>query len=306
MRTLFSLAAVVATALTASNSNVRAEIVVDFESLPVNTNSYYNGDVTAGSPLRDNYTILDSQSDGFGGTNYQQQWNSSGVTFSNLYNSGGFWSGWSWSSVINSTTPGRGNEYASFPGGGSDGFGGVSPGGVYAVTYGSAFDPAPYFNVPSGFRLSSGDFANTTYAALSMLNGDDFAKPFGGLTGNDPDFFRAILTGYDDINGAGSILGSVQIDLSDYTFADNDLDYILDSWLTVDLTSLGAARSVGLSFESSDVGDFGINTPTYLAMDNLTLTAVPEPSSFAAISVIAACLVQRRWRRSTARNCLAE
>lgn len=292
------LAVLLAAALCVLNAGVwnasilRAEIVVDFETLPVNEFDYYNGDVSAGSPLRDNYTILDSQGDGFGGTKFIQQWTTEGVAFGNTFNSGGFWNGWVWSSVADSITPGFGNQYASFPGGGSNGTGGATPGGTYAVAFGGS----SYFNVPDGFRLSSADFTNTTYAALSMRDGDAFAKQFGGDSGNDPDFFRAILTGYDSLDAAGNALAELRIDLSDFTFDDNNLDYILDRWINVDLTSLGAARSVGLSFESSDVGSFGINTPTYLAMDNLTLTAVPEPGSFAALSLVVAALLRRRLR----------
>ena len=37
------------------------------------------------------------------------------------------------------------------------------------------------------------------------------------------------------------------------------------------MSGLADAQSIGISFESSDVGDFGINTPTYVAVDELQL-----------------------------------
>ena len=206
--------------------------------------------------------------DGSGTTN-SDGWTSGGVTFGNSYNGDSlpafdFWSGWSYSNVVNTTSPGFTNQYASFPGGGSDGSGGVDVGGIYAVASGGA-----YFNLPANTLLSSVDLTNNTYAALSMRDGDSFAKKFGGETGDDPDFFRVTLNGFDGMDGTGTSVGSVTVDLADFTFDDNAQDYTLDRWLTVDLSSIAAARSVSLAFESSDTGTFGINTPTYVALDNL-------------------------------------
>jgi hypothetical protein len=79
----------------------------------------------------------------------------------------------------------------------------------------------------------------------------------------------------------------VSVALADFRFADNRQDFILDQWQTVDLSPLAGARSVGLTFESTDVGDFGFNTPTYLAMDNIRLSAVPEPSGRGLIAGVA-------------------
>jgi MYXO-CTERM domain-containing protein len=47
----------------------------------------------------------------------------------------------------------------------------------------------------------------------------------------------------------------------------------------VSLASLGAVQSLRFSLASSDTGEYGINTPAYFAMDNLSVTAVPEPSA---------------------------
>jgi hypothetical protein len=246
----------------------QAAIVIGFEELSVFTGNnpagggqFYNGN------------------DGTGTTN-SNGWTSGGVFFSNRYNGDflpnfDFWSGWGYSNVANATTAGFTNQYAAFPGGGANASGGVVVGGQYAVAAGSG----AFFNLPNQTFLASVQLTNTTYTGLSMRDGDQFAKKFGGPSGNDPDFFRVALNGFDGLSGTGSLVGSVVVDLADYTFADNTQDYILGEWLTVDLSSLAGARSVVLSFSSSDVGAFGINTPLYLAMDNLTLSVVPEPSS---------------------------
>lgn len=278
---LFGLLAV----LTLHNE-ASADLVVDFEELTVFTGASPQG---GGSFYNGNDGSNTTNSDG---------WTSQGVLFNNNYNgdflpSFDFWSGWSYSNVVNITGAGFTNQYAAFAGGGSDGVGGVDAGGNYAVAFGGG----AYFNLPNGSILSSVDLSNTTYAGLSMQTGDSFAKQFGGVSGNDPDFFRVTLTGFDSLDATGNTIGSVTADLADFTFADNSQDYILDDWSTFDLSGISTARSVGLTFESSDTGPFGINTPTYVALDNLTFTAVPEPSSLALLVVSGTAYTFRRVRK---------
>ena len=157
------------------------------------------------------------------------------------------------------------------------------PGQKYAIASGSN----AYFNLPTNTRIISVDLTNATYAALSMQNGDSFAKKFGGATGNDPDLFSVTLRGFDNVGGTGNAIGAVNVNLSDFRFTNNSQDYILNNWLNVDLASIADARSVSLSFFSTDTGAFGINTPTYLALDNLRISAVPEPSSIALAGMVA-------------------
>jgi len=223
---------------------------------------------------------------------------SGGASFGNSFNTsfGGFWSGFSYSNVVNTVTPGFVNQYAAFPGGGSDGAGGVNPGENYAVSFAGSNQ---FINLPTDAVLESVDLANTTYTALSIRDGDAFAKAFGGVSGDDPDFYRVTLTGYDQANATGTAVGDVTVDLADFTFADNTQDFILPDWLTVNLAPLSSATSIGFSVASSDVGPFGINTPTFFALDNLTFSIVPEPSMVGICVIVCGCLVCRR-RRQTA------
>ena len=201
---------------------------------------------------------------------------SKGTTFA-----GGVYAGWSYSNVNDTTTAGFGNQYAAFTG---TGLGGS---GNYAIGYGSG--PVTF---AAGQRPTSVYLTNTTYAALSMLQGDSFAKKFGGASGNDADFFDVTFTGRSGVAGTGDVTGSVTFRLADYTFADNALDYVVRNWTQIDLTPLGNAASMNLSFASSDVGDFGINTPVYVAVDNLV--TVPEPASLAGLAVAGGLLLRRR------------
>ncbi len=265
--------------LCANASTANADVIVSFEEL---TNFTGTSSAGGGSFYNGNNGSNTTNSNG---------WSSQGVYFNNTYNSnfGGFWSGWSYSNVANATTVGFTNQYASFPGGGSNGAGGVVPGQKYAIASGSG----AYFDLPTNSRIISVDLTNATYAALSMQNGDSFAKKFGGATGNDPDLFGVTLRGFDNVGGTGNAIGSVNVNLSDFRFTNNSQDYILNSWLNVDLASIADARSVSLSFFSTDTGAFGINTPTYLALDNLRISAVPEPSSIALAGMVAMIAIVR-------------
>jgi len=274
--------------------------VVQFEDLPVPgglsaSGGFNNGDVRLGSPYRDPFTVLSSGDDGFGGNQTQQSWASDGVDFGNTftyYDTFDYWSGWSWSNRTDTTTAGFTNQYASWAGGGSDGSGGFVDKENYAVAFGSG----AYFNLPSGAQLQSIDISNTTYAALSMMNGDSIAKKFGGVSGNDPDYFRVNLLGYDGIDVDANLIGTVSLTLADYTFADNSLDYILDSWSELNLAAISGSRQIRLSYESSDSGNFGVNTPTYIAVDNLRFAAVPEPHLLGLLVFLAGIVsvVERR------------
>ena len=214
---------------------------VDFEDLTLTAQSFYNG------------------SDGVRG------FVSQGAFFNNTYDSQfGSWSGWSYSNQTDVTTPGFMNQYSAYnlPNGGGD----ASPN--YGIAYNAQFGDA-YIRLPDGTEPVSVRVTNTTYAALSMRDGDMFAKKFGGPDGTDPDFFVLTIYGLDD-NGAVS--GSVAFFLANYTFQDPALNYIVSSWTTVDLTPLGNVTGLAFGLTSSDIGPFGMNTPAYFAIDNLVVT----------------------------------
>jgi len=208
---------------------------------------------------------------------------SGGATFNNFYNpTFSNWAGWSVSRVADAATTGFGNQYAAYnvPSGSGD----ASP--TYGVGYVDFFNNVmPTIQLPTNTRPATVRITNDTYAAISMRDGDGFAKKFGGTSGNDPDFFLLTIQGRDAV---GAVLGNVDFYLADYRFANNSFDYIVSQGAPVDLSGLPAAtRQLTFTLASSDVGPFGINTPTYFTLDNLTVTAVPEPGSLALVGLAA-------------------
>lgn len=175
--------------------------------------------------------------------------------FRNSYS--GYWSGgFIYSNSTDVTTGGYTNDYSAITGSDYSGDGIYAPGqdgGIIKLT-GAAVN-----TTVTGFYLT-----NSTYATLSMENGDQFAKKFGGVSGNDADYFKLIVTGY-----SGGVAGSttVEVYLADFRNSDNSFDYILKHWRWVDLRPLGNIDSVVFSMASSDMTGQWLNTPAYFVID---------------------------------------
>ncbi|MGI9466295.1 MAG: DUF4465 domain-containing protein, partial [Rubripirellula sp.] len=233
--------------------------VIDFEDVGsgLEPQSFFNGpdpDGTIVTGPYDDIVVLG---------NFQSEL----LTFNNAYSTDfDSWNQWAYANMTDTTTAGYLNQFSAYPGKGAAdsatfGVGFASQGGFY---------DAPLITRPADDLRSFGSLSvtNTTYAALSMLLGDSFAKKFGGDSGNDPDFFTLSIEGLD---ASGQAVGQVDVFLADYQFADNSLDYILDDWVTVDLAPVSNARSLSFSLTSSDVGGFGMNTPSYFAVDDIVM-----------------------------------
>ena len=243
--------------------------------------------------------LIDLEAPALGALTHQADYNatsgfsSGGAFFNNSYTDfggGSFsWAGFSLSRETDTTTAGFGNQFSAVAGSGAGGS------LQYAVSYVDSFSSAfpPRITLAAGERPVSMQIVNTTYAALSMKNGDSFAKQFGGASGNDPDFFKLTVSGHDSSNQP---TGSLDFFLADYRFANNALDYIVTSWTPVDLSSLGAStRALTFDLASSDNGSFGMNTPAYFAVDNIT--TVPEPHSALLLMLAGTGLAARRRRK---------
>ncbi|NMC21738.1 MAG: DUF4465 domain-containing protein [Thermogutta sp.] len=253
---------------------------VDLEDLSLSPNSYWNG-----SPNNGNNTFT-----------------SGGFTFYNTFdNSWGVdvWSGFAYSNMTDTATPGYTNQYSAAAGSGAGGS------ANYAVGFVDAWGSPPRIAVPAGVSLVSADITNTTYPYLSMRDGDSFAKKFGGTSGDDPDWFKLTILGKDL---AGNLIAPVEFYLADFRFSDNAQDYILNTWATVDLSPIASAGILEFALDSSDVGQWGMNTPAYFALDNIVFQTaggggqvVPEPGSAVLLlgGIFAGGYLYRKRRRKT-------
>jgi hypothetical protein len=88
------------------------------------------------------------------------------------------------------------------------------------------------------------------------------------------------INGYSGLGGTGKSIGEVDFFLANILGSNS---YIVNTWNTVDLSSLAGSESLVFGLESSQNNPtFGINTPAFFAADNFTVatTSVPEPSSW--------------------------
>jgi hypothetical protein len=182
---------------------------------------------------------------------------------------GGFWvAGWAYSKVKDTITSGAENLYASYANGGANNS------TNYAVVQNNSTLKLNKNNL-KGLYLS-----NTTYAALSMKNGDAFAKKFGGQTGNDSDWYKLTIKAYKN----GLLKNdSVEFYLADFRFSNNVNDYIIKDWTYLNLQKLGSLDSLSFELNSSDKGAFGINTPAFFCVDQIITDA--DTATFEALKL---------------------
>ncbi|UCG50308.1 MAG: DUF4465 domain-containing protein [Phycisphaerales bacterium] len=246
-------------AVLVAQASVSSGVVVDLEDLPLAAESYWNG------------------SDGSGG------FPSRGVWFSNNYDSTyGSWDGFAYSNITDTTAEGWSAQYNAIAGGGRGGS------ANYAVYY-RGYGEVPSVTLDAAAPLEGVYVTNVNYAYYSMLRGDAFAKKFGGESGAEEDWFLLTVTGRDE---AGEVTGTAGFYLADYRFADGADDYIVDGWEWLDLASLGVVKSVELELSSSDMGAWGMNTPGYFALDDLSI--VPEPATLVLLGAGGVVLLRRR------------
>ena len=215
----------------------------NFENMNLGTQGFYNGSDNKGGFVSGNFRFY---------TDFVADWDS--------------WSGFAVSTKTDVTTPGYANQYSAITGKGVTG----SPG--YAVAY-----PFSVSTITFKDTIISGLYVtNSTYAYLSMKNGDAIGKRFGGASGNDEDWLLLTIQGFDS---EGKPTGEANVNLADYSYSINTNDYILNSWKWVNLKKLGRISKLEFSLRSTDNGIWGMNTPGYFCIDNLNqeiVTSAPE------------------------------
>ncbi|MCP4115246.1 MAG: DUF4465 domain-containing protein [Desulfobacteraceae bacterium] len=220
--------------------------VVSFDNLSLASGSYWNGADETGMFMSGDAVLMNGYN-----TNY------------------GSWDGWSYSNMKDTTTAGWGNQFSAVTGSGVNG----------SANYGVAYDAGSYgaaspanlsFGAVTGNDyntiISGAYFTNTTYAYLSMKDGDGYVSAFG-----DGDWQKLSVKGVKEDGTYSS--GSVDFYLADFRDGKSEL---VNEWTWVDFTSLGNVVGLEFAFSGSQVGV----VPKYVAMDDLNAAApVPVPAA---------------------------
>jgi len=212
-----------------------------------------NQSITVG--FEDITVPLDSYIDSLGTNSFT----TNGLTFQSVYNTdypGYFYleKGFALSTKQDTLSIGEKSMYAAYAGSGS------GNSNTYIVSVGTSM-----FKMPTkATTLISLDITNSTYAALSMKNGDQIAKKFNA---NDKDFLKVWIRGY----AAGKVRDSIEVYLANFQSSNNAEHYIQKTWKKVDLSKLNPVDSVNFRMESSDKNSLGILTPSFFAIDNIII-----------------------------------
>lgn len=195
---------------------------------------------------------------------------------------GPYSSGWSYSNITDITTSGPDNQYSNITGAGES-----------STQYGicNVSDKDRILRIDEqAFTPTQVKVTNATYTYLSMLDGDTFADKFGDPTNDSGGLDSLVLSVY----GLDSDLertDSVNFYLADFTDGNS---LLVNTWTTLDLTSLGSVYGLDFGLLSSDIGTFGMNTPSYFAFDNLEATGLAA-ADFETTALTAA---ESKWNGS--------
>ena len=109
---------------------------------------------------------------------------------------------------------------------------------------------------------------NTPYTTKCIVDGFMTARKF---TRGD----YCTLTAHG-VNAEGEDCGTVVYYMADYRDEDSTKWFVNRDWAWMDLTSLGAVKSIYFTMETTDVGDWGSNTTFYFGLDQITIRPIKE------------------------------
>lgn len=219
----------------------KAEVVVSFESELSEPNTSY----IATEGEEDGYYKKTSFSD--------PQWL---VSFSHYFSDWGFGGGFTYTNGTDTSTPGYTN-LSAITGKGKDG-------NVYLTANASSFTVAQITNLQTGkYRFKGAWVTNTTYDYLAIKDGNDGSGLVSKFEAGDWFLLKAIGHASD-----GSEIGSADFYLADFRDGEST---IVNTWEWFDWSELADAAYITFELSSTDVGDYGMNTPSYFCLDGVTL-----------------------------------
>jgi uncharacterized protein DUF4465/type IX secretion system substrate protein len=242
MKKLVLSIAMLSSALTASAQTPTTQISTfeDVTNLPNFHNKVYN-DSTGGGGFTSRNAFFPTQWD----TSY-----------------GGYWStGWAASTYYDTTTAGYPNLY------GCAAYKGYANSNTFAVGTTAGNLTIRLTDSLIGKTVSGVYVCNSTYAYKSMKNGDTFGDT--AFSAKNKDWFKLTIRNY---HGGVLAADSAEVYLADFRYADTTNNYILKTWMWVDLTSLGNTDSLVFFLHSTENNTYGMMTPAFFCIDNLTLS----------------------------------
>lgn len=174
------------------------------------------------------------------------------------FGSYGFGEGCTYTNCTDKTTPGYTNLSAI------TGIG-VSTNGYFtinAAAYEGSLPAEVSFKDGRAYKAKECFVTNSTYAYLAIKETNDGTGEYPLVKKwTSSDQFKLTITGFN---------GQTQTGIVEFLLADGM--NIVDSWERVDLSKLGYVTKLRFNLSSTDVGEWGMNTPSYFCLDHLTVT----------------------------------
>lgn len=177
--------------------------------------------------------------------------------------SGNSWGGTSWDGfTLSKKNTDTGNQFECVAKGGLEGEGTPFVVGYYSEYY--ANNNTDGYTTSNFIEFSEDYYPKEVYICQSsntlkaLKEGLSVARPF-----TDKDTLALIITG---INKQYEEVGESVVY---YLAVDGKFN---QNWDKVDLSSIGLCRGISFRMTSTDKGQWGINTPTYFALDGLTIS----------------------------------
>jgi hypothetical protein len=190
---------------------------------------------------------------------------------------GYYWDGFTICKSSYNATGGLEHQWSNMAGGGvnvtADGVS-VDPEKPYVIAFWSWFYEDPsltiMFDDGNAYDVKGMYINNTPYAYYCCAEGNSFARPLN----QEGDYFKVIAHGVHEDDSESTI----EFELCG--FHNGQFSGITD-WTWWDMSELGKVVKIYFTMESTDTGDYGMNTPAYFAMDQLTVTT-PDPAYYVA------------------------
>ena len=213
-------------------------VVVSFENQTLNSDGYWIGSSTG--------TGISSE----WGTTYNCSYTESDLQSNIAYTTSGKWESFMGIGISNRTattfadatlTPDQYNNVT----------GKANTGKNFAVVYGD--NSTITVNKANGVNIKGLFFTNATYVKYVVEEGNAYAKKF-----ESGDYLKVTITAD---NGK-----KVEFYPADYRSGKT----IVNKWTWLDLSSLGTVKSLTFTFDGTDKGIYGLNTPSYICIDDVT------------------------------------
>ena len=268
--------------------------VIDFEDLPYEAGQYQPTPTVNGDHVWDS---------GIGS-----------FTMNVTYNGAG-WTGFKGSAGTDTTKGDYDNDCSSIAGSGANG----------SLRYGILYANMPFASYTEGnapailqsggnsvsfnqnVEISSIDISNTTYFYKVAESGNSYAEPLSAA--QDGAYVDLIIRATGYVDGVDS---EVRLTLAG---KNGGVVSMFDDWKTVDLSELNPVDGLGIAglefvIESNFIVKgsedyynpgqyyYSFNLPSYVAFDNISYNAIPEPAAFAALFGLLAFAVVSVKRRA--------